>query len=225
MEILRDLMITIVKDSKEVAAGNFYGEGEAITAIKRTQRILDNYNRHLVNSKLEKELLALRMLQEENEEGTLTKEKIILTSDSRDYLSKKFPTFEPYREGDSIISTDQPPGGDMIVHPGDIIFYNKYNNQKVVIDLDEKRINFQMLFYLQNKEIWGVEHRADASSLATWDDDFIIIPFNELKDFQSFVEENEYGFLSNLYFNVVVPVRTEKINDLDRDPDRHRDFC
>lgn len=224
--IVRDLYIEIKKEAKAAAAVCFNEKGQATSALKKVISILNNYNRVLSQTKLEDKPFAIRVLQEENEEGTRNDMKLDFTIQSKRYLENEYPDFKYHNDGDLVANPNDKGSGLLLVWNSDINFYYSHIAQKVTIDFDDCSVLFSRIFYLEEACEYERWKGRNVDRLKTWEGSFNKIPFNRMQEFCDFVLDNQAGFMSDLVDQVVLPIMDEVVDPYEenQDPDEYREF-
>lgn len=158
----------------------YYGGMEVLNKIIS---IMDNYNKNLASADLSEELIAVRMFEEENEEGTLGSSTASLMPRSYQCVKEEYPNFRLLGLANTnihgkIALTDL----DVYDNRDDADFRITINFHTKSVDLDEM-IESETLYSFMKKVPL-------ASKPNTPNFNFEKVSFNELEDVQSFIKNN-----------------------------------
>lgn len=197
----RMFVIEIKKDEKIIAnlqkKGNCFKTEMLSFVMVWIEDILYNYNLNLSTSRLDNIPLAIRILQEENEEGDREYDKAVVCYDTIDFLERNFGRFDIYGPLTISIYTSTDIGIIAAIET-DIKRNRKGADMNVIIDLDNACINFNCKFKKVKLSDWVDEEIGKIKdNLQVCPYDFKMLPFNELKDAYNFVIENESGWLES----------------------------
>lgn len=179
---MKDLIIKIAKGSKVIGSCKIAGVGSISSAFHETKAILDNYNRHLIDSGLDDELLALRMLEEENKDGSLHSMKHNLELKSYDYLREKYP------DENIIFPRDNTRmGGRIAILNDDICNQHNSGCGRIALDIIAKRIHLNNLFTKLSVSEYCIYKAYDVNIfnekiIPIYDMDFDDLHFNDLDE-------------------------------------------
>ena len=184
----KSLTIEIIKDGRKLANVLFLSKEYFTSLLARVRNIIDNYNQNLSNADLEGKLLAVRMIDEENADGTRHTHRTDLYKESEIFMSM----FHMYNE-------HKPTGGrqdGMIIG---VTEEDMHYNLTVIrepmiaqINLDKRIVSIVNAY--KTHIIKGHEKEIDETSLNFCPYNFFCLPFNELEDAYLFVSNNYDGW-------------------------------
>ena len=158
-------------------------------ALLWTKDILFNYNKNLAGSDLIDMLLAIRMLQKENVEGTLEPGIAALMDTSELHVITNHTDFDLYGADPDANEVDEI-YGLIAVLDSDIEANRRKHNIQIIIDLDNLTACFNFRFTRLSRERWEEITERDFSELKICSYDFSCIPFNQLEDVHTFAGQN-----------------------------------
>lgn len=190
-----------IKKGGEIAA-NFYYATEykskddiLISLINWVDDMITGYNLRLASVKTLYDVpLAIRILQEENEEGTLALYRPIFASNSNAYVSSTFANFEPYGNPGSIVDKRY---GTIGVVKSDIEVNRQKADIQAIIDFDDMVIEINYDFETLKLADWLFSKKpGEILNLRKCPYNFRSIVFNDLIDVYDFVCDNKGGFVA-----------------------------
>lgn len=165
---------------------NYKGIAEVFNNIKN---IITNYNKNLCSVAYFNTLHAVRMLQEENETGTLKTNKTSIKENTANFLHGTYLKFKSCKITDSdedlpAISVDKQDREEAILRC----------EAFVAIDIENKTVNLHYFTKNMSKEKFNEEYPwIDFSHLAVAEYSMDEVPFNAIEDFENFIIERTFS--------------------------------
>lgn len=193
-------VIEIIKD-KKVIANMFIKDSMVYDVIDSIIEQLKNYNKCLVNSTLQPELLAIRFFEgkDKYKYGFYSIFPAIAEK-SKKYIKERYPGFNLTKE----INTSYEDGVIAILDE-DMTYNSSKADQIITVNLDTSMVFLECCYdeyFIEDYEaIYG-----DADGLNACDMDLNVIRFNELEDAKKFMWDNFIGwFDANMPETIIVP--------------------
>lgn len=204
----KSIVVQIQKNNKII--GNcLYEYSGFLSGIALVKDIVDNYNRNLSNVLMLDDLFVLRLLEEENADGSLKAFKPILREKSYNELVKKYPTAFIMNP-----KTFTNPLGYIAIDRKERLENQQLSTCRVLINLDNYSISFGgILHYLTEKTYRNIfDITIKKLKLNEADFDLGHIPFNRIEEAFEFVKYNPKGWIKKdvLTNNYCVPDLSER---------------
>lgn len=182
--------VNIIKDKKIVGNSFHVMCWGTVETLNYINKLINNYNKNLVDKNLPNEVLAHRILTQEDIDESLCEFRGRLCEKSHKYYKEHFSI--PLSDDNTDICF-----GRIAIIPGDISSNNMEASREVTIDLDTNTIHLTRNFIkIETKDDYCKRNNVDPSEFNIGDIPTSLINmrgfyFNELEEAREFLKENK----------------------------------